>query len=110
SRSPGRPAPAPPGVLHSRDRWSSQPGRGRGMADPSHRHAKINGLDVHYAAAAQGPLVVLLHGFPHLWFSCRHQIGPIAAAGVRVVAPDMRGMGETSGPDDPREYGVDRIV
>lgn len=80
------------------------------MADPSHRHAKINGLDVHYAEAGQGPLVVLLHGFPHLWFSWRHQIGPIAAAGFRVVAPDMRGMGETSGPDDAREYGVDRIV
>ncbi|GAA0586334.1 alpha/beta fold hydrolase [Actinomadura livida] len=80
------------------------------MVNRSHRYAKINGLDVHYVEAGQGPLVVLLHGFPHLWFSWRHQIGPIAEAGFRVVAPDMRGMGDTSGPAEPREYGVDRIV
>ncbi|TDC53176.1 alpha/beta hydrolase [Actinomadura sp. KC345] len=80
------------------------------MADWSHRYAKINGLDVHYVEEGEGPPVVLLHGFPHTWFSWRHQIGPLAEAGFRVVAPDMRGMGETTGPDDHREYGVDRIV
>lgn len=80
------------------------------MANWSHRYARINGLDVHYVEEGEGPLVVLLHGFPHTWFSWRHQIGPIAGAGFRVVAPDMRGMGQTSGPSDHREYGVDRIV
>ncbi|MEU6744900.1 alpha/beta hydrolase [Spirillospora sp. NPDC046719] len=80
------------------------------MAGWTHRYARINGLDVHYVEQGEGPLVVLLHGFPHLWFSWRHQIGPIADAGFRVVAPDMRGMGGTSGPDDPREYGVEHIV
>ncbi|MFA1540424.1 alpha/beta fold hydrolase [Actinomadura monticuli] len=80
------------------------------MAGWSHRYAKINGLDVHYVEEGTGPLVVLLHGFPHTWFSWRHQIGPIADAGFRVVAPDMRGMGQTSGPPDHREYGPDRIV
>lgn len=80
------------------------------MAGWSHRYAAINGLDVHYVEQGTGPLVVLLHGFPHTWFSWRHQIGPIADAGFRVVAPDMRGMGETVGPQDHREYGVDRIV
>lgn len=80
------------------------------MAGWSHRYAKINGLDVHYVEQGTGPLVVLLHGFPHTWFSWRHQIGPIADAGFRVVAPDMRGMGQTSGPPDHREYAPDRIV
>lgn len=80
------------------------------MAGWSHRYAKINGLDVHYVEQGTGPLVVLLHGFPHTWFSWRHQIGPIADAGFRVVAPDMRGMGQTSGPSDHREYVPDRIV
>ncbi|MEW2359227.1 alpha/beta hydrolase [Spirillospora sp. NPDC029432] len=80
------------------------------MVGWSHRYAKINGLDVHYVEQGEGPLVVLLHGFPHTWFSWRHQIGPIADAGFRVVAPDMRGMGRTSGPADHREYVVDRIV
>ncbi|MEU9866986.1 alpha/beta hydrolase [Actinomadura sp. NPDC048021] len=80
------------------------------MAGWSHRYARVNGLDVHYVEQGEGPLVVLLHGFPHLWFSWRHQIGPIADAGFRVVAPDMRGMGHTSGPRDHREYDVDRIV
>ncbi|MEU5991972.1 alpha/beta hydrolase [Spirillospora sp. NPDC047418] len=80
------------------------------MAGWSHRYAKINGLDVHYVEEGTGPLVVLLHGFPHTWFSWRHQIGPIADAGFRVVVPDMRGMGQTSGPADPHEYAPDRIV
>ncbi|WP_030171397.1 alpha/beta hydrolase [Spirillospora albida] len=80
------------------------------MAGWSHRYAAVNGLDVHYVEQGTGPLVVLLHGFPHTWFSWRHQIGPIADAGFRVVAPDMRGMGETGGPRDHREYGPDRIV
>jgi pimeloyl-ACP methyl ester carboxylesterase len=79
-------------------------------AEWAHRFARINGLDVHYVEQGSGPLVVLLHGFPHLWFSWRHQIGPIAEAGFRVVAPDMRGMGRTSAPRDHREYDVGAIT
>ncbi len=56
-----------------------------------------------------GPLVVLCHGFPHLWFSWRHQIPVLAAAGWRVIAPDMRGMGQTGAPPAIEAYGVDRI-
>ena len=80
------------------------------MANWTHRYATVNGLRFHYVEEGEGPLVVLLHGFPHLWFSWRHQIGPIARAGFRVVAPDLRGMGDTEGPDDHREYGVDAVV
>ncbi len=49
-------------------------------------------MRLHYVeAAGSGPLVILLHGFPELWYSWRHQIGPLAEAGYHVVAPDMRG-------------------
>jgi pimeloyl-ACP methyl ester carboxylesterase len=50
-------------------------------------------LRMHAAVAGppDGPLVILLHGFPEFWYSWRHQIGPLAQAGYRVVAPDQRG-------------------
>ncbi|WP_027945683.1 alpha/beta fold hydrolase [Amycolatopsis taiwanensis] len=80
------------------------------MGEWEHRFCRINGLDVHYVEQGSGPLVVLLHGFPHLWYSWRHQIGPLAEAGFRVVAPDMRGMGRTSGPRDCRGYDVPAVT
>ena len=48
-------------------------------------------MRLHYVEAGDGPLVVLLHGFPEFWYGWRQQIDPLAAAGFRVVAPDMRG-------------------
>ncbi len=80
------------------------------MAGWTHHYAPINGLDVHYVDQGTGPLVVLAHGFPHTWFSWRHQIAAIAAAGFRVVAPDLRGMGQTSAPADPAAYDVAHTV
>src|SRR5262245_60757217 len=89
-----RDASVPARTMSCTVRWVGFPTRRiRSMAGWTHRYARINGLDVHYVEQGNGPLVVLLHGFPHLWFSWRHQIGPIADAGFRVVAPDMRGMG-----------------
>ena len=80
------------------------------MAQWVHHTARINGLDVHYVEQGQGPLVILAHGFPHTWFSWHRQIPVIAAAGFRVVAPDMRGMGQTSAPTDHRLYDVPHTV
>jgi len=80
------------------------------MAQWTHRHARINGIGMHYVEQGTGPLVILCHGFPHLWFSWRHQIPVIAAAGWRVVAPDMRGMGQTDAPAQPEAYDVDHTV
>ncbi|QIX26495.1 alpha/beta hydrolase [Nocardioides sp. JQ2195] len=80
------------------------------MAGWTHQYARINDLDVHYVEQGSGPLVVLLHGFPHLWYSWRHQIGPIAEAGHRVVAPDMRGMGRTTAPADFRDYDLPALT
>lgn len=80
------------------------------MAEWRHHWADINGVTMHYVEQGQGPLVVLGHGFPHSWFSWRHQIPAIAAAGYRVVAFDQRGMGQTSAPADPRAYDVEHTM
>ena len=58
-----------------------------------HHEVTAGGLRIHVAehGPADGPLVLLLHGFPESWYSWRHQIGPLAAAGFRVVAVDQRG-------------------
>src|SRR4029077_11671926 len=53
-----------------------------------------------------GPLVVLCHGFPELAFSWRHQIPALAQAGYRVIAPDMRGFGQSSAPQEVEAYDV----
>ena len=72
------------------------------------RHVRIaTGLDMHLleaghtdAGTASKPLVLLLHGFPELAFSWRHQLTALADAGFHVVAPDQRGYGRTHGSDD----------
>jgi len=76
----------------------------------THHYATINELDTHFVEEGDGPLVVLLHGFPHTWFSWRHQITGLAAAGYRVVAPDLRGMGHTAVPPRVEDYRADRLV
>ena len=62
-------------------------------------YAEIGDQRLHYVEAGEGPLVVLLHGFPEFWYGWRQQIEPLAAAGFRVVAPDMRGYNLSSKPD-----------
>lgn len=75
-----------------------------------HHRVWINDLETHYVEEGEGPLVVLLHGFPHTWFSWRHQISALAAAGYRVVAPDLRGMGQTGAPENLEDYRAEQIV
>lgn len=67
----------------------------------SGRAGNRNGLDMHYLEAGQpgDPVILLLHGFPELSFSWRKVMLPLAAAGYRVIAPDQRGYGHTSGWD-----------
>ena len=55
-------------------------------------------------------MVIFCHGFPGLWFSWHRQIPALTAAGYRVIAPDMRGMGLTDSPNDYNEYSVDHIT
>lgn len=65
---------------------------------------------LHLVEAGEGPLVVLLHGFPEFWYAWRHQIPVLAAAGYRVVAPDLRGYNLSDKPRGVRAYGIDRLV
>ena len=64
----------------------------------THRHVQAGGLRMHIAEAGEGPLVLLLHGFPESWYSWRHQLTALAAAGYHAVAPDQRGYCETGPP------------
>lgn len=73
-------------------------------SDIESRFVEANGLKHHILTAGEGPAVVLCHGFPELAWSWRHQIPALAKAGYRVIAPDMRGYGDTKGPDDPEAY------
>jgi pimeloyl-ACP methyl ester carboxylesterase len=63
-----------------------------------------NGIRMHLVEAGEGPLVILCHGFPELAHSWRHQMEPLAGAGYRVVAPDMRGYGGTDAPEAQDAY------
>ena len=58
----------------------------------THRTVETNGIRMHIAEAGAGPLVMLCHGFPELWYSWRHQLAALAEAGFRAVAPDMAAM------------------
>lgn len=79
-----------------------------------HRFADLGDVRLHYveagAAAGEGPLVVLLHGFPEFWWSWRFQIPALANAGFRVVAPDMRGYNLSSKPRGVRNYRVEALA
>ena len=74
------------------------------MTGCEHRSLEANGIRMHIAEQGRGPLVLLCHGFPETWYSWRHQLSALAAAGYRVVAPDMRGFGQTDRPADPTQY------
>ncbi len=73
-------------------------------AGVSQRRVATNGIELNIAEAGEGPLVLLLHGFPESWYSWRHQFAPIAGAGYHVVAPDMRGYGKSDRPKEIEAY------
>ncbi len=75
-----------------------------------HRTVETNGLRLHCVTAGEGPLVVLLHGFPEFWYSWRHQIPALAGAGFRVVAPDLRGYNESDKPEGIEAYRISNVV
>jgi epoxide hydrolase 4 len=72
--------------------------------DLRHGYAELAQARLHYVEAGDGPPVVLLHGFPEFWYSWRFQIPTLAAAGFRVIAPDMRGYNLSSRPQGVSAY------
>ena len=76
------------------------------------RQVATNGIHLSVAEAGpeDGPLVVLLHGFPEHWYGWRHQIDPLAQAGYRVIVPDQRGYGASDKPRGVGSYRLDLLV
>ncbi|NCC36635.1 MAG: alpha/beta hydrolase [Chloroflexia bacterium] len=72
-----------------------------------HNYIEINGINMHYVTAGQGPLVLFLHGFPEFWYSWRHQLAALADQ-FTVVAPDQRGYHQTDKPS--WGYEIDVLV
>jgi epoxide hydrolase 4 len=72
----------------------------------THREAVVNGVRLHYVEAGDGPLVILLHGFPDFWYSWRLQIPALARAGFRALAPDLRGYNLSDRPPGVASYRV----
>jgi pimeloyl-ACP methyl ester carboxylesterase len=98
----------PPGHPDDSDRWR-------------HDTAHVNGVAIHYVSVepdpaavehptGDAPLVVLLHGFPEFWYAWRHQLDPLADAGFRVVAPDLRGYNRSSAPEGVDSYRPAELV
>jgi pimeloyl-ACP methyl ester carboxylesterase len=80
------------------------------MTDLTHRMVDTNGITMHIAEQGSGPLVLLCHGWPESWYSWRHQLPALAAAGYRAVAPDQRGYGQTSRPEAIDQYTLFHLV
>src|SRR3954462_8538946 len=70
------------------------------------REVDAGGLRMQVADAGEGAPVALLHGFPELWYSWRHQLRDLAAAGFHAIAPDMRGSGGTARTARVEDYDV----
>ncbi len=80
------------------------------MSEPTQRLIETNGIHLNIAEQGEGPLVLLCHGFPESWYSWRHQIGALAAAGFRAVAPDMRGYGKSDRPEPIDQYTIFHLI
>lgn len=75
----------------------------------THKFLISNGIKLHYVTQGEGPLVLLLHGFPEFWYSWRHQI-PALAENFKVVALDLRGYNESDKPPDVGSYTLDELI
>ena len=73
-------------------------------------YAEVGEATLHYVEAGDGPMVVLLHGFPEFWYGWRQQIEPLVDAGFRVVAPDLRGYNLSSKPEAFADYTADKLA
>lgn len=75
----------------------------------THGYADNNGVKIHYVATGEGPLVVMIHGFPDFWYSWRHQMEGLRAD-FRVVAIDQRGYNRSDKPKGAENYAMPLLV
>lgn len=80
------------------------------MSEQKSRLVQVDGARLHIVEQGEGPLVILVHGFPELWYSWRFQMPAIAAAGFRAVAIDQRGYGRSSKFWNPDAYRLKPLV
>jgi pimeloyl-ACP methyl ester carboxylesterase len=83
---------------------------GQGTSAITHRMIQANGIHLHIAEQGEGPLVVMCHGFPECWYSWRHQLAALSAAGFHAVAPDMRGYGQSDRPEAIDQFTLLHLV
>ena len=76
------------------------------LLEPHFERISTNGITLRVAIEGEGPLVVLVHGWPELWLSWRHQIEPLVDAGYRVAVPDVRGYGHSDAPEGAEAYAM----
>jgi pimeloyl-ACP methyl ester carboxylesterase len=79
-------------------------------AEVTHRFVQVNGIRIHLAEKGDGPLIILCHGFPEFWYSWRFQFDALCQAGYHVVAPDLRGYGQTDQPAEVEQYTMLHLV
>jgi len=77
---------------------------------PEPHFVEINGIRMAVYEQGEGPAVILLHGFPELAYSWRHQLPALAAAGYRAIAPDQRGYGQTDCPENVDDYRIQALA
>lgn len=80
------------------------------MSQHKLQRIETNGVTLETVVAGDGPLVILLHGWPQCWYLWRHQIEPIAKAGFRVAVPNQRGYGGSSAPREIEAYNVRELA
>lgn len=76
------------------------------MLEPEFSFVQTNGITLRVVVQGEGPLCVLVHGFPESWYSYRHQIEALTAAGYRVAVPDVRGYGGSDRPEAIEAYDM----
>ncbi len=77
---------------------------------PNFQMIETNGIRLRAHVEGEGPLVVMVHGFPESWYSWRHVIPDVVAAGFQVAAIDVRGYGGSDKPQDVNAYGMEQIT
>ena len=77
---------------------------------PAAKFVDSNGIRMAVYEQGDGPAAIMVHGFPELAFSWRHQFPALASAGYRAIAPDMRGYGQSDSPGDVEAYGIAELV
>lgn len=86
------------------------PAFGQASVMPPARMVSTNGIELSVHEAGEGPPIVLLHGFPGIAFTWRHQIPALVAAGYRVIVPDLRGYGQSSMPERVEDYDIANLT